>query len=108
MEVDAVYGGKGRRGENSKGKKGRAKRKGKNKGKQDNSPKFEGYCGHCGKLGHKQKGCRYKSTVAEVDEDESIEPPSVSASSRTTRVTLHLLVCLQLELRNPRQGRSRR
>ena len=43
--------------------------------------------GHCGKCGHKQKDCRYKNTVAEVDEKESVEPPQSSASSRTTRVT---------------------
>ena len=48
---------------------------------------FEGYCGHCGKWGHKQKDCRYKNTVAEVDEEESLEPQNSSASSSTTRVT---------------------
>ena len=44
--------------------------------------------GHCGKWGHKQKYCRYKNTVAEVDEEESVESPNSSASSSTTRVTL--------------------
>ena len=54
MEIDDVYG--------DKGKKGKDKGKGKHKGKYESSPKFEGYCGHCGKWGHKQKDCRYKNT----------------------------------------------
>ena len=41
MEIDAVYG--------DKGKKGKDKGKGKHKGKHESSPKFEGYCSHCGK-----------------------------------------------------------
>ena len=87
MEIDAVYGDKGKRGKHGKGKKGKDKGKGKHKGKHESSPKFEGYCGHCGKFGHKQKYCRYKNTGAEVDEEESVEPPNSSASSSTTRVT---------------------
>ena len=47
-------------------------------------------------------------TLAEVDEEESVEPPNSSASSRTTESHLHLLVCLQLELRSPRWRRSPR
>ena len=86
MEIDAVYGDKGKIGKHAKGKKGKDKGKGKHKGKHESSPKFEGYCGHCGKWGHKQKDCRYKNTVAEVDE-ESVEQPNSSASSSTTRVT---------------------
>ena len=66
MEIDAVYG--------DQGKKGKDKGNGKHKGKHENSPMFEGYCGHCGKWGHKQKACRYKNTVAEEDEEESVEP----------------------------------
>ena len=77
----------GKKGKHAKGKKGKDKGKGKHKGKHESSPKFEGYCGHCGKWGHKQKDCRYKNTVAEVDEEESVEPPNSSASSSTTRVT---------------------
>ena len=87
MEIDAVYGDKGKKGKHAKGKKGKDKGKGKHKGKHESSPKFEGYCGHYGKWGHKQKDCRYKNTVAEVDEQESVEPPKSSASSSTTRVT---------------------
>ena len=87
MEVDAVYGGKGKRSKISKGKKGKDKGKGKHKGKQENSPKFGGYYGHCRKWKHKQKDCRYKNTVAEVDEEGSVDPPSGSASSSTIRVT---------------------
>ena len=87
MEIDAVYGDKGKIGKHAKGKKGKDKGKGKHKGKHESSPKFEGYCGHCGKWGHKQKDCRYKNTVAEVDEEESVEQPNSSASSSTTRVT---------------------
>ena len=30
------------------GKKGKDKGKGKHKGEHESSPKFEGYCGHCG------------------------------------------------------------
>ena len=58
MEIDAVYGDKGKKGKHAKGKKGKDKGKGKHKGKHESSPKFEGYCGHCGKWGHKQKDCR--------------------------------------------------
>ena len=87
MEIDAVYGNKGKKGKHAKGKKGQDKGKGKHKGKHESSPLFEGYCGHCGKWGHKQKDCRCKNTVAEVDEVESVEPPNSSASSSTTRVT---------------------
>ena len=53
MEIDAVYGDKGKKGKHAKGKKGKDKGKGKHKGKHESSPKFEGYCGHCGKWGHK-------------------------------------------------------
>ena len=98
----------GKKGKHAKGKKGKAKGKGKHKGKHESSPKFEGYCGHCGKWGHKQKYCRYKNTVAEVDEEESVEPPNSSVSSSTTRVTPPLLVCFQLELHSPRHERSPR
>ena len=94
MEIDAVYGDKGKKGKHAKGKKGKDKGEGKHKGEHENSPKFEGCCGHCGTWGDKQKDCRCKNTVAEVDEEESVEPPNSSASSSTTRVTHHLLVCL--------------
>ena len=85
MEVDAVYGDKGKKGKHGKGKKGKDKGKGKHKDKHESSPKFEGYCGHCGKRGDKQKACRYKNTVAEVDMEQSFEPPNSSASREITR-----------------------
>ena len=78
-----MHGDKGKKGKYAKGKKG----KGKHKGKHESSPKFEGYCGHCGKWEHKQKDGRCKNAVAEVDEEESVELPNSSASSSTTRVT---------------------
>ena len=87
MEIYAAYGDKGKKGKHAKGNKGKDKGKEKHKGKHENGPKFEGYCGHCRKWGHKQKDCRYKNTVAEVAEEESVEPPNSSASSSTTRVT---------------------
>ena len=87
MEIDTVHGDKGKKGKHAKGKKGKDKGKGKHQGKHEGSPKFEGYCGHCGKWRHKRKDCRYKNTVAEVDEEESVEPPNSSANSSTTRVT---------------------
>ena len=87
MEIDAVYEDKGKKGKHAKGKKGKDEGKGKHKGKQECSLKFEGSCAHCGKWGHKLKDCRHKNTVAEVDEDESAEPPCGSASSSTSRVT---------------------
>ena len=87
MEIGAVNGEKGKKSRHDKDKKGKNKGKGKQKGKHENSPKFEGDCGHCGKWGHKQKDCRYKNTVAEVDEVESVEPPNSNASSSTNRVT---------------------
>ena len=49
MEIDAVYGDKGKKGKHAKGKKGKDKGKGKHKGKHESSPKFEGDCGHSGK-----------------------------------------------------------
>ena len=87
MEIDAVCGDKGKKGKHAKGKKDKDKGKGKHKGEHESSPLFEGYRGHCGKWGHQQKNCRYKNTVAEVDEAESVEPPNSSASSSTTRIT---------------------
>ena len=69
METDSM------KGKHAEGKKGKDKGKGKQKGKHESSPKFEGNCSHCGKWGHKQKDCRYKNTVAEVDEEESVKPP---------------------------------
>ena len=72
LQIDAVCGDKCKKGKHVKGKKG--KDKGKHKDKYESSPRFEGYCGHSGKWGHKQKYCRYKNTVAEVDEEESAEP----------------------------------
>ena len=84
-EIGAVYGDKGKKGKHAKGK-------GKHKGKHENSPKFEGYCGHCGKWGHKQKDCRYKNTVADVDEMESVLQTAVRAAAR--HESHHLQVCL--------------
>ena len=57
------------------------------KARDEGNGKHKGFCGHCGKWGHKQRDCRYKNIVAEVDEVESVEPPNSSASSSTTRVT---------------------
>ena len=45
MEIDAVYGDNVMKGKHAKGKD---KGKGKHKGQHESSPKFEGYCGHCG------------------------------------------------------------
>ena len=50
MEIDAVSRDRGKKGKHAEGK-------GKHKGKHESSPKFEGCCGHGGKLGHKQKDC---------------------------------------------------
>ena len=102
LEIDAVYGDKGKKGKHAKGKIGRDKGKGTHQGKHESSPKFEGYCGHRGKWGHKQKDCRRKNAVAAVDGEESVEPPDSSAAARP-ELHLHLLVCLQLELRIPRR-----
>ena len=87
MEIDALYGDKGKKGKHVKGKKGKDRGKGKHKGKQEISPKFESYCGHCGKWGHKQKDSRSKNTIADVDEEETVESPNCTASSSMTRVT---------------------
>ena len=87
MEIDAVFGDTCKKGKHVKGKKGKDKSKGKHEGKHESSPKFEGYCGHCGKRRHKQKDCRYKNTVAEVVEEELVKPPNSNASSSTNRVT---------------------
>ena len=82
VEIDAVYGDKGKTGKHGKGKKGEDKGPGKHKGEHESSPKFEG-----GKWRHKLKDCRYKHTVAEVGMEESVEPSNSSASSSTNRVT---------------------
>ena len=55
MEIDAVYGDRGKKGTHAKGKKGKDKGKGKHMGKHESSPKFEGYCGTCGKWGTQAK-----------------------------------------------------
>eukprot|EP00969_Alexandrium_andersonii_P029952 1306357-Alexandrium_andersonii.AAC.1 len=60
MQVDAVT--KGKKGKDSKGKggkKGTGKVKGKDKSSTQNSDpqRFEGYCGYCGKYGHRQRDC---------------------------------------------------
>ena len=52
-EIDNVFGDKNKKANTAKGKKGKGKGKGKHKGKKhESSPKFEGYCGHCGKWRH--------------------------------------------------------
>ena len=86
---------KARNANTPRARNARTRAKGKYKGKHESSPEFEGYCGHCGKWEHKQKNCRYKNTVAGVDEEESVERPNSSASSSTTRVT-QPLPCLSL------------
>ena len=99
MEVDAVHGDKGKKGKSNKSKKGKDKGKGKHRNKQENNAKFEGYCGHCGKWERKQKDCRYRNTLAEVDEEEYGQHPSGRLES-----LLHiLLVCLQQALIRTRQ-----
>ena len=54
-------GGKIGKGKDSKGKDtggtGKGKTDGKGKDKKGKPEKFEGYCGICGKWGHKQKDC---------------------------------------------------
>ena len=64
-------------GKHAKGKKGKDKRA---------VLGLRVYCGHSGKWRHKQIHCRYKNAVAEVDEEESVEPPNSSASNSTTPV----------------------
>ena len=76
-----------RKANTPRARKARTKGKGKYKGEHESSPKFEGPLWSLWKVGHKQKDCRYKNTVAKVDEEESVEPPNSSASSSTTRVT---------------------
>ena len=55
MEIDAVYGDRGKKGKHANGKKGKDRGKGKHKGKHESSPKFEGCCGHYGKWGTSRK-----------------------------------------------------
>ena len=88
MEIDAVYGDTGKEGKHVNVKKGKVKGTGRHKGKHEISPKFEGHCGHCGKWRHKQKDFRHNNTVAKVDEEETVEPPTSNASSSTNRVLL--------------------
>ena len=86
LEIDAVYGDKGKKGKHAKGKIGRDKGKGTHQGKHESSPKFEGYCGHRGKWGHKQKDCRRKNAVAAVGW-RGVCRTSRQQRSSTTRVT---------------------
>jgi hypothetical protein len=104
MEVDLVKGGKGKgkygkkagglekdktagyKGPDSKGKgKDYASAKGKGKGKSDAKAgtvvKFDGYCGKCGKYGHKQSECWCK-TVNNVGEGQH----SIDAQDEEARV----------------------
>ena len=97
MEVDVVKG-KGKAGGKAGGKTGgKGKEQGKSKGKDKHttsssqssssaaaSAKFAGYCGFCGKWGHKQKDCRSKARgqVAEV----SGEAPRDTAATEVTTI----------------------
>jgi len=90
MEVDAIWGAKGKKGKGKgKGKKGKGKG-GKGKEDKDKSKagekeeKFEGYCGKCGKWGHKQKVCRSSATVSEVTPQA---PAQASSSSGQLAIT---------------------
>ena len=87
MEIAAVYGDKGNKGKHAKGKKDKDKGKGKHKGKHENSPKFEVLLWSLWKVRTQAERLSIlESTVAEVDEEESVEPPNCRASSSTTRV----------------------
>ena len=88
----------------NKGKKGKDTGKAKHKGKHESSLKFEACCGHCVKCGHKR--CRCKNTVAEVDEEESVERQNSSAAAARVASRLHLPVCFLLEPRSVPPGRS--
>ena len=85
MEVDAIWGNKGKKGKGKgKGKKGKGK--GKDNGKDDKGKgkaaekeeKFEGYCGKCGKWGHKQKVCRSAAVVSEITPAAAAATPAAA------------------------------
>ena len=85
MEVDAIWGNKGKKGKGKgKGKKGKGKGKDKckdDKGKgkaAEKEEKFEGYCGKCGKRGHKQKVCRSAAVVSEVTPAAAAATPAAT------------------------------
>ena len=94
MEVDALYGkGKSKGGKWGKDKghgkeKGHGKDKGKDKGvkgkeKSSRPEKFEGYCGKCGKWGHKQSACW--STVAAIENAGAASTGELALPTRVHR-----------------------
>ena len=100
MEIDAVYGEKGKKVKHGKGKKGKDKGKGKHKGKHESSPKFEGYCGHCGKWGHKQKDTvDTRTPLLRWMMRSLLNLQTVMRAVTRIESHLHLLVCFQLEPR---------
>ena len=95
MDVDAMTRkGKGKGGK-SKGSKD--KEKGSSKGKDTEKEKvvrFDGYCEHCGKWGHRQKDCwsRHRKPVNSVETDTA-EPQDVDHPSEQTPVPAAALTC---------------
>ena len=76
--------------------------KGKHNGEHESSPKVEGYCGHCGSGDTRRKTVGTRTLLPKWRRSLSNLQTAVRAAARL------LLVCLQLELRSPRRGRSPR
>ena len=54
-------------------------------GNTTHQQRFEGYCGHCGRWGHRQRDCLAKGSVSQLDgdnaEDEEQNSPTGSPQS---------------------------
>eukprot|EP00971_Amphidinium_carterae_P347959 6490245-Amphidinium_carterae.1 len=73
-----------------KDKKGSGKNK-DSKGKQNGGKgvqSFSGYCGHCGKWGHKQKDCRQKNSVNAVEEQQQQQQQQQNMSQNDVGVSM--------------------
>ena len=111
MEIDAVFGDIGKKGKHAKGKKGK---KGKDKGKGKHRVNTRAVLSLRATVVTVESGETSRKTV----DTRTLLPKWMrrSLSNLQTAVRaaarpeshLHLLVCLQLELRSPRRGRSPR
>ena len=102
MEIDAVYGDRGKKGKNATGKKGKDKGKGRHKGEHESSPKVEVIA---------ESGDTSRKTV----DTRTLLPKCMRRSLSKLQTAVRAaarseshLGCLQLELRSPRRGRSPR
>ena len=128
MDVGAITKGRGKgkrkgkyesHGDGDKGKKCKKGKQTKNAEKPKNHDKFDGYCGSCGKWGHKQKDCWNKKShqvnhvskdgqVASCSEHQQTYSPSPAHLPRLHRRTERSRpMALRRRRLGIRSGRSR-